>query len=401
MHKDCKPLRIALVTYALRLGGVETFLQNIAVHFRSLGHDVSFVETEEKGEWSELTRQLGFPVISITRQGWLTRRMHCNKVASCLKGFDALLINDSPLAMAVLGLLSASTVSIPVLHNAIPSMIANATAGGTEWQRLVTVAPGLLDDLRKRKVAEEARMTCIPNGVPVYPPRTQRNDSADPLSIIYVGRLEQEQKNIFAIPKILESVIRAGVSIQIDIVGDGPDAARLRGMLESSGANWTMSGLLSREDTIRRMQAADVLLMPSRYEGLPMTLLEAMSCGMVPVVSRLEGSTDVVVEHGVSGFLVNTLDDSSFSEALIRLAKDRILLTTMSLSAQETIRARFSIEFMASAYLRLIYTCRNEVQKMPPNRTKRIDFSLLGNFSRIPYALVRPLRKVLRSIGLH
>lgn len=392
-------MRVALVTYALRLGGVETFLHNLAAGLRSNGYEVSFVETESKGEWSELTQKSGYPVVTVARRSLSTRKGHCGRVAATLARFDALVLNDSPLAMAALSALPPSVVAIPVLHMALPTMLANACAAYGQWQKIVTVAPGLLDALTAKHGLPSDKAICIPNAVPVYPARTDHLGKERPIRILYVGRLEQNQKNVFAIPEILKLVLSKDVDLTLEIVGDGPDALELQERLKVSGIPHVLRGRLGRGETIERMQQSDVLLMPSFFEGLPMALLEAMSCGATPVASRLVGSTDTVVQSGVNGELLDPTDINGFAEAIVRLENDRGRLAAMARNAQETIRLGFSADVMVSAYDRLIHDCVRLARESPPVRTREIDHTLLGEFSNVPYGLVRPVRKFLSLTG--
>jgi len=235
----------------------------------------------------------------------------------------------------------------------------------------------------------------------MQPPRDKGPDAAQSMVILYVGRLEQTQKNVLAIPAILGHAIDRGVDLVLEVVGEGPDAIELEKRLRECGVRYVVHGRLGRDQTIAVMKRGDVLLMPSFYEGLPMTLLEAMSCGMTPIASRLPGSTDAVVESGVNGMLIEPKDDGGFADALVTLAKDRALLADMSRRAYEVVRERFSAKVMASAYLNLIRECSKEAMKTPPSRTGAIDASLLGDFPNTPYALVRAFRKSLRVLGLY
>lgn len=393
-------MRIALVTYALQLGGVETFLHNLGEQLRAWGHDIHFVETEQCGVWSEMTREFGFEVVSVVRRPMATRVKHAAEIARSLAGYDALLINDSPLAMAVLSTLPPWAVAIPILHSALPSMIFNATSNLGQWQRIVTVAPGLRNLLIHSGKASAEQLICIPNGVKTDSVEAIRDNTDRLLKIVYVGRLEQGQKNVLAIPRILDQARVGGAVFSLDVIGDGPDAAAFEKSLLQTGITFRLHGRLSREQTLNELDRADVLLMPSRYEGLPMTLLEAMERGVTPIVSRLGGSTDYVVEHGVNGVLVEPDDEQAFTEAVILLAKNRVILGQMSSRARETVRQSFSVETMAAAYLELIKACQKETSKHPPIRTGLIETLLLGEFARIPYILVRPLRKVLRMLHL-
>jgi glycosyltransferase involved in cell wall biosynthesis len=106
-------------------------------------------------------------------------------------------------------------------------------------------------------------------------------------------------------------------------------------------------------ETEKYYQAADIFVMPSLREGLPNAMLEAMSCELPVVVSRLEGVTDWVVENDVNGLLISPGNGGELSEALIRLLGDAELSNALGKKARKTIKKRFRIEKMAGKYEKL------------------------------------------------
>jgi glycosyltransferase involved in cell wall biosynthesis len=108
----------------------------------------------------------------------------------------------------------------------------------------------------------------------------------------------------------------------------------------------TFSGYVS--DTRLVYLASDVLLMPSRYEGLPMTLLEAMAMGLPVVASKLDGIAEVIGD-GEEGFLVPPTDAALFVERTASLLTDTKLSSCIAKNARAKIEARFSVERMTSA----------------------------------------------------
>ncbi len=94
--------------------------------------------------------------------------------------------------------------------------------------------------------------------------------------------------------------------------------------------------------------ASDVLLMPSRFEGLPMTLLEAMAMGLPVVASKLDGIAEVIAD-GHEGLLVESGDAGGFAESISRLLENPALGSELAGNARTKIEARFSVERMTSA----------------------------------------------------
>ena len=97
-------------------------------------------------------------------------------------------------------------------------------------------------------------------------------------------------------------------------------------------------------------RAVDVYVLPSIREGLPIALLEAMSTGLPCVASRLPGSTDVVIEHGVNGRLVMPDDIEAVAAEVATLLENHELAARLGAAARETIVARYSIQRTAAAW---------------------------------------------------
>jgi glycosyltransferase involved in cell wall biosynthesis len=391
---------VALVTYALQVGGVETFLRHLADFFRDRGDTVVIVETQARGRWSGAFAAAGYQVRQVLPLLSWSRLHHVRRVAAALAGFDALILNDSPAAQAGLGLLPRQTAVVPVLHLALPQMVRNATGNAGEWDTMAAVSPATGAAALTQGIAP-GRIRVIPNGVPVPAawPRRAGGGATAVVRAIYVGSLDDAQKGVLLLPEVLARVLAARRAVQLDVVGDGPDRAALAAAFrrECPGAAVALHGALSNERTLELMGAADVLLLPSRFEGLPLVLLEALARGVVPVASRLPGSTDFVVEDGASGILVAPGDAAGFARALAGLGDDRAQLSGMSQRAWETARDRFTVHANGQAYAQLIDDSRGCGQRPP--RSGRIDPALLGDWTRVPLVLRRPLRAAARLLG--
>lgn len=397
--------RIALVTYALQVGGVETFLRHLADYFIHQGHEVSIIETFAKGQWSQAFTDAGYDVIRIIPNPLCPRIYHSKLIAETLRKYDAVILNDSPLAQAALGLLPEHIVAIPVLHSFLASMHKNAVGNRTNWDSVVAVNPVLRKNLIEHfNIAEELALCVYPGvEVPSAWPKKVRHSSKSTLRAVFIGHVSHSPKGVLHLPEILKSVADEFSNISLEVVGEGPDLVRLKAMLSEicPSVNVIFHGVLSNEKTLGVLRQADALIMPSYFEGLPLTLLESMANGVVPVISLIPGCTDVVVESGVNGFLVEIGDVHGFSIALTRLAYDRPLLEAMSRSAWDIAKKRFSYVSTGASYLELIENCsqQRESGKMP-RRTNALDKTLLGDLPSLPIFLVRPVRKALRMLGL-
>ena len=105
------------------------------------------------------------------------------------------------------------------------------------------------------------------------------------------------------------------------------------------GDRFVYEGVVSGDRKRDLMRRCEVFLLPSLYEGLPMSLLETMGCGMVPVVTDV-GSISEYVKDGVNGLMIGVKDAPSIVEAIEKLGGDHALLRKLSANARETIAER-------------------------------------------------------------
>jgi glycosyltransferase involved in cell wall biosynthesis len=192
----------------------------------------------------------------------------------------------------------------------------------------------------------------LPYGVPV--PAAAREPAGDiqrPLRILYLGRLYREQKRVQLFPQILEQLQSAGIPFHWTVAGEGPEKEALEQTMKSTPSQTvSFPGTISYAQVPELLRAHDVFLMASDYEGLPLSLLEAMGEGLVPVVSDLPSGIPEVVDE-TNGILVAPDDVSGYARAIIRLANDRGELASLSRNAHERVKAEFSVEAMTDRWL--------------------------------------------------
>jgi glycosyltransferase involved in cell wall biosynthesis len=391
-------VKIALVVYALNVGGMETVLLQLAAALRRKGCDVAFVVTESVGAWHGLPRQQGIEVHDVLPAAHQSNIGHARRVAQVLAGFDVCLLNHSRFAQGILGLLPPGTCTIAILHNLHPDIFRVGLANPANLDAAVAVGEAVRREA-ERLAGSTLTVRHIPNGIamPQVPARAVR-DASEPLRLACLGRVEHQQKGVLYLPQIAAGLLQRGVAFSLDVVGDGPDLPQLSAALAAQcpAAAVTLHGSLAQESAMQVLQRCDVLLLPSHFEGQPLVLLEAMARGVVPVASRLEGVTDTVIDHERCGLLAAAGKPDEFAAAIARLGADRDLLTQLSAAARSRVREQFDADVMADRYLALI----GELRARPRTRTGRVDKSVLGRGAHLPVAVRQVAVRLLRGAGL-
>jgi glycosyltransferase involved in cell wall biosynthesis len=195
----------------------------------------------------------------------------------------------------------------------------------------------------------------LPYGVPMPAQVAARSaGGSDPLRILYLGRLDREQKRVHLFPQILEALRAPGIPFHWTIAGAGPEQESLRAsMLSSPNQTVSFPGKVLYADVPRVLASHDVFLLASDYEGLPLSLLEAMACGVVPVVSDLPSGIREVVDE-TTGKRVPPAEIRGYADAIIWLHYHRDELRRFSQNAREKVRHEFSVQAMTERWLKAL-----------------------------------------------
>jgi len=171
---------------------------------------------------------------------------------------------------------------------------------------------------------------------------------ADPPRVVFIGRLVP-QKDPALIAAIAERL--AGSGVGVTIVGGGekePDVRRqLAGEIDRGRVE--MTGAVDRKRALAELTRASVLVLPSRWEGLPVVLLEALALG-VPAVAASVGGVPEIVEPGVGGMLVADRSPQSFVDAVEKLLDDPALRRRLGDSGRDRVAERFTLERCLDRY---------------------------------------------------
>jgi sugar transferase (PEP-CTERM/EpsH1 system associated) len=164
-----------------------------------------------------------------------------------------------------------------------------------------------------------------------------------------IGRLEPV-KDLFTLLRAARGLPADRSPWRIVIAGDGSESEALRDFVNNSAELRDRTRFLGEvKDVPNLLNAFDVYVLPSLYEGISNSLLEAMATGL-PVVASAVGGNHEVVEDGESGLLVPAGDSQALADRLMALQQPSESRVRLSHKAMERVRAQFSLESMVNGY---------------------------------------------------
>jgi glycosyltransferase involved in cell wall biosynthesis len=237
------------------------------------------------------------------------------------------------------------------------------------------------------------RVFMIPNGVdtdrfcPNPAARSAFRQSLqvpDDAPLVGIVAALREEKNHHQFLSAARDVLRLHPDTRFVIVGDGPMRSAIEQEINDLGLKRFVYLLGTRSDTPDILAALDVFALTSKNEANPVSILEALACG-IPVVSPNVGSIHETVLDGQTGFLTKPGSSEETADAIVRLLGNKTLATSLGRNGREHMRHSWSLSAMVTGYERLITMLYND--KVP------LKARLAGEPSdeRIPVAPLTPL----------
>jgi glycosyltransferase involved in cell wall biosynthesis len=162
-------------------------------------------------------------------------------------------------------------------------------------------------------------------------------------TIIFFGRLHHS-KGLTHILEACRSLAAGNVPLKFECYGAGPEQDWfVSTMTETFGERFSFGGVLGGADKWNALTHADIFFLPSRDEGLPFALLEAMAAGCVPVMSD-SGAVSTVIEDGRNGFLIEAGNLKQTVEKLKELLSPGADLNELRDNARRTVYEKFNID---------------------------------------------------------
>lgn len=176
--------------------------------------------------------------------------------------------------------------------------------------------------------------------------------------VLFVGRLDP-QKAPFVLLEAFARSLERHADWQLLFVGEGPLRASMAEWIAQRGLDQSIHIAGWRAEVPAILKAADVLALPSLWEGMPNIVLESMAAGLPVVVSRVEGTAELI-RDGETGMLVSPNSVTELEQAIEAVLADRDFSARLSHAAQLTVQKSFTMDVMVSAYERIYVSMVSE-----------------------------------------
>lgn len=396
--------RPAFITSCLNLGGSTTFLLNLARGFTQENIDFRIASLEAENPLKSDFRPFSKKMLVLNHHV----KIFEDRVAEVLKFISAFQATHvvaclGPSSLEVLRYVPTGIVRIGLIQSNEPGPYQSLQNYQSYLDAIGAVSLEILKRLKQNNGFRKKLLGDVRYGVQVPSQGITRSKQfgRGPKKLLYCGRIIEEQKRISLLPRILRDLDQLKVDYKFSLAGDGPDLKKMTQALMpwTSTGRVKILGRLSQDQVKMILGAHEIYLLFSDYEGLPISLLEAMGHGLVPVVSDLGVDFQNLV-RGTGCKLVRSDSPKKYAETAAALCGDKIDLIKISNKCRQRIKNSYSLEsmnFRWKEFLRKTSCLKNEKTEWPkcPKIYPPLPYS--KNLAYLP--IFRPARRALKKLN--
>lgn len=380
-------LSILLLGTQMATGGAQKVLLDQALWFHEHGHKVTVIFLYDKeglqAKWQAVSP---FPIINLN--AFSGRGKGIANILPLVNGLFRLwkflhkqkfevietFTHDSSMVALPIAWLARVPVRIATHHGVIEGVSRRR-----EWihswlvnhniaHKLVAVSKKMYHASLREGIRPE-RIVTILNGIRPLPIENRsrlqlRKEAGVDVNVpmlVSIGRLVYAKAHEVIIAS-MPAVLREFPNVKLEICGDGVLRADLQSQIERLGLSNSIKLPGQTDDVARHLSAADIFILSSRSEGLPIALLEAMSAGLPCIATQVEGVDEVLVE-GVHGLIVPVENPEALAQAILQLLRDPSARGRMGAAARLHVNKFYTVDRMCRQYLELMLGCLNDNNK--------------------------------------
>jgi glycosyltransferase involved in cell wall biosynthesis len=350
-------MKIVHVVYNMEMGGAEMLVAQLCRMQRAHGHEVSICAYSTIGSVGEVLREEGFsiyvpgeahPAKTMLRYFRFFRQLrpdvvHCHNPAPTLQGALGARM------AGVRRILSTRHSLVAPPYDRAEELKYSVLSAFCDW--IVGICEITCENLRGAPGAHRGKIVRVYNGASAIVPAANSGTSSDRCRLLFVGRLAAV-KDLATLLHAVALAVPDVAQLQLSIIGDGPMRASLETLAVELGITNHVRFHGQQLETAGYFSSTDLFVMSSISEGLPMSLLQAMSVGLPAITTDVGGMAEVL-RLSDSGLLVPAGDASAYAKAIVRLAQDGELRDRLGSNARTAYEEHFTLKRMDAAYMAL------------------------------------------------
>lgn len=368
---SARSVKLLHVIPSLGVGGAENHLLQLIEGTVDAGHDVTVIYLTEEDPFADtdLTaemREAGAAVHHIPIRGRLDPLGLLRLILHVRQaGYD--LVHTHQIYGDFYGSIAGAITGKPVVstkHNDPPVLTKHPYRAAHELSirltdRIITISDNVREWVLENTSADTGRIDTVYYGLDPAP-----FDDVDPAAVARTraALLDGGDELLGTVARLteqkdLETLIRAFAKVQssdsgprLAIVGDGPRRDRLETLASDLGVDDRITFTGFRDDVPVLMHAFDVFVLPSRWEGFGLVLLEAMAA-RTPIVASAVSAIPEVVDDGRTGYLVTPGDAEAFASTIESMLSEESTAATMGEAGRERLESRFAVSRMVTETL--------------------------------------------------
>jgi glycosyltransferase involved in cell wall biosynthesis len=272
---------------------------------------------------------------------------HLTWPLSCKYGLLAAVIARVP------GVVATAQLYVDLAKKPLLRLQPRLIAAGVD--RYLAVSRAVANQLCNDFGIPASKVQVVRNGIPFAPFDRPANATlrasltkatAHPV-VLMVGRLDKQKGHRY----LIEAAAQVPEAMFV-LAGEGPDRAALEAQTHALGLDSRLLFLGYREDIPDLLSCCDLFVLPSVYEGLPLSILEAMAAGK-PVIASAIGGNDEIITHGENGLLVPPADPASLAGTIRTVLSDHTLARRLAEAGRARAHQEFSVEAMVNGVTRV------------------------------------------------
>ncbi|MDR3604892.1 MAG: glycosyltransferase [Syntrophaceae bacterium] len=341
--KISPPYRTVIALQDLEFGGTQRYAVHLLKHLNRELFKLELWVLRGGEDMLPMAESSGVPVKYLSRDSWVTPR--------ALWNFFWRLKDEKPDVLYTM-------TAVPNIWGRVFAAITTNSVVISSWRgrqeqqfesllwrltdRLICNANALRTHVIKRHRVDPKRVAVAPNGVDVnfFTPDSSCRDPFP--TVVFVGRMVKE-KDPFTLIEAFGHLRGLVDNVRLILIGQGYLSSRVRQKVAASGLSEHIELISGANDVRPFLRRGWLFTLSSVSEGFPQVIIEAMSCGL-PVVATSVGGIPEIIEHGVSGLLVEPRSPEFLAQSMAKLLLDDDTRNSMGKKAREIAMERFSLE---------------------------------------------------------